>query len=105
WPAVYAVAAGTYLVMMLAMLLMPEPVRESAPRLALGRFSFNAWFARDVAAPFAEFFQRCGLQLGIAILLFLGTFRFGEAILGDMSLVFYREIGFTTEQIAFYNRF
>ena len=105
WPAVYAVAAATYVALTFAVLLMPEPARDPVPRARTDKLSLRGWFARDVAAPFAEFFQRCGLQLGIAILLFLCTFRFGEAILGDMSLVFYRELGFTTEQLAFYNRF
>lgn len=105
WPEVYSVAAATYLGLIALVALMPEPVREPAVMARPQGFVFKGWFARDVAAPFTEFFKRCGLQLGVAILLFLVTFRFGEAILGDMSLVFYREIGFTTEQIAFYNRF
>jgi len=29
----------------------------------------------------------------------------GEAFVGRMSLIFYKEIGFTTEQIGFYNKF
>ncbi len=105
WPAVYTVAAVTYVALTFAVLLMPEPAREPAAVARSDSRSLTGWFQRDVAAPFTDFFKRCGLQLGIAILLFLCTFRFGEAILGDMSLVFYRELGFTTEQLAFYNRF
>jgi PAT family beta-lactamase induction signal transducer AmpG len=105
WPAVYTVAAVTYVVLTAIVLLMPEPARDPAAVARSERRSMSGWFQRDVAAPFTEFFKRCGLKLGIAILLFLCTFRFGEAILGDMSLVFYRELGFTTEQLAFYNRF
>jgi len=36
---------------------------------------------------------------------FLFSFRLGEAMLGRMSLVFYVELGFTTEQIALYSKF
>lgn len=105
WPAVYSVAAATYIGLIFLVALMPEPARTPAAVPRAKSVSFGDWFERDVAAPFIEFFKRCGVQLGVAILLFLVTFRFGEAILGDMSLVFYRELGFTTEQIAFYNRF
>ncbi|MDY6983332.1 MAG: MFS transporter, partial [Pseudomonadota bacterium] len=101
----YSVAAATYIGLIFVVALMPEPARTPAAVPRAESVSFKAWFARDVAAPFTEFFKRCGVQLGVAILLFLVTFRFGEAILGDMSLVFYRELGFTTEEIAFYNRF
>jgi MFS transporter, PAT family, beta-lactamase induction signal transducer AmpG len=105
WPEVYSVAAIVYVGLTFIAALMPEPARDPAAVARSESRSLTGWFQRDVAAPFTDFFKRCGLQLGVAILLFLCTFRFGEAILGDMSLVFYRELGFTTEQLAFYNRF
>jgi MFS transporter, PAT family, beta-lactamase induction signal transducer AmpG len=105
WPEVYNVAAGTFIVLMLFVVMMPEPARDPRASATPQAFNWDGWFRRDIAAPFVEFFQRCGYQLGFAILGFLLLFRFGEAILGDMSLVFYTEIGFTTEQLAFYNRF
>jgi PAT family beta-lactamase induction signal transducer AmpG len=52
-----------------------------------------------------EFFRRCGFKLALSILLFLVVFRLGEAMLGRMSLVFYVELGFTTDQISFYQKF
>ncbi len=104
WPAIYALAGVTYIALMFAVTLMPEAAR--APVAAIpGPFSWSAWYKREIAAPFIEFFQRCGVQLAVAILLFLWSFRLGEAILGDMSLIFYRELGFTDGEIAFYNRF
>jgi PAT family beta-lactamase induction signal transducer AmpG len=104
WPYVYGLAAAIYVALMVAVAFMPEPLRAPVVPVT-GRFSLSVWFAREIAAPFAEFFKRCGLQLAIAILLFLWSFRLGEAILGDMSLLFYRELGFTTGEIAFYSRF
>jgi PAT family beta-lactamase induction signal transducer AmpG len=58
-----------------------------------------------VVIPFGDFFQRCGLKFGFALLLFLLIFRIGEAMLGRMSIIFYPELGFSTDEIALYSRF
>ena len=58
-----------------------------------------------VLVPYKEFFDRCGLKLASSVLLFLLFFRLGEAMLGRMSIVFYGEIGFSVDQISFYQKF
>ncbi len=63
------------------------------------------WLRKTVIEPFGEFFQRCGLPLAVGILLFLFSFRLGEAMLGRMSLVFYVELGFSNDEIALYRNF
>ncbi len=109
WPQVYVVLALVYAVLMVLVTLSPEPPQERAPAMRLPgkleRLSFAKWFSQYIAAPFVEFFARCGTRLALAILLFLFTFKIGEAILGRMSLVFYGELGFTTEEIALYSKF
>jgi len=67
--------------------------------------SLRSWFGKFVLGPFKEFFQRCGLQLAVSVLMLLMVFRLGEAMLGRMSLVFYVEVGFTTDEISFYQKF
>jgi PAT family beta-lactamase induction signal transducer AmpG len=64
----------------------------------------GAWLAVTVVEPFREYFRRTGLQLGWCVLLFLFTFKLGEAFLGRMAIVFYKEIGFTDTQIAQYSK-
>jgi PAT family beta-lactamase induction signal transducer AmpG len=109
WPQVYLVLAGVYAVLMVLITLSPEPPQENELAIALSgkleRLSFANWFNQYIAAPFIEFFTRCGTRLAVAILLFLFCFRIGEAMLGRMSLVFYVELGFTTEDIALYQKF
>jgi MFS transporter, PAT family, beta-lactamase induction signal transducer AmpG len=120
WPAVYQVLALVYLVIMALVMLIPEPVIEEADReaeqAALAPFTrtgqrsgvfarLQHWFGTFIAGPFREFFNRCGFKLAFSILLLLLVFRLGEAMLGKMSLVFYVEIGFTTDQISFYSKF
>jgi len=45
-----------------------------------------------------------GLKLGVSVLLFLFLFKLGEAFLGRMAIVFYKEVGFTDTQIAQYSK-
>jgi len=106
WPDVYRLLILFMLALMLIVVLAP-PTREEGrdgdtPRLATMRPGQAGWLRESVIDPFAEFFQRCGPQLAVGILLFLFSFRLGEAMLGRMSLVFYVELGFSNDQIALY---
>ena len=108
WPMVYRSMLGLYVLLILLAMVTPRPVSEgTASMLDDGDRSLSLadWLTRFVVNPFSEFFQRCGPQLAISILLLLVVFRLGEAMLGRMSLVFYVEIGFTRDQIGFYQQF
>jgi PAT family beta-lactamase induction signal transducer AmpG len=54
--------------------------------------------------PFREFFSRNGVKLALSILAFIFLFKLGEAFLGRMSIVFYKEIGFSNSEIGFYSK-
>lgn len=103
WPAVYRILALVCALLALAALLTPAP-EEAAPPEPRSPGA-GALLSRWAIEPFREFFRRCGPQLALAVLLLLLVFRLGEAMLGRMSLVFYVEIGFTTDQIGFYQKF
>lgn len=60
--------------------------------------------ADTVISPFSDFFKRSGLKLGIALLLFVLTFKIGEAFLGKMALNFYHEVGYSDEEIGQYSK-
>jgi PAT family beta-lactamase induction signal transducer AmpG len=57
-----------------------------------------------VVEPFAEFFRRNGMTLALLLISFVFVFKLGEAFLGRMSIQFYREVGFSNEQIAEYSK-
>jgi len=57
-----------------------------------------------IIAPLADFFRRNGLQLALGILLFALLFKVGEAFLGRMSIVFYKEVGFSDAEIGTYSK-
>ena len=63
-----------------------------------------AWLATTVVEPLAEFFRRNGIKLALSILAFIFLFKIGEAFLGRMSIVFYKEIGFTNTEIGTYSK-
>ncbi len=63
-----------------------------------------AWLLTTLVAPIQEFFDRNGFKLAFSILLFIFLFKLGEAYLGRMSIVFYREIGFSNSDIAYYSK-
>ncbi|RJX71761.1 MFS transporter [Vibrio sinensis] len=63
-----------------------------------------AWLSVTVIEPFLDFFKRNGVQVAVTLLLFVFLFKIGEAFLGRMSITFYKEIGFSNEQIGHYSK-
>ncbi len=108
WAIVYRCLVLLYVLLIALVLLTPQPVSEHGddPEIeSTSQHTAREWVLKFVVAPFKEFFTRCGFKLAFSILLLLMVFRLGEAMLGRMSLVFYVELGFTTDQISFYQKF
>ena len=63
-----------------------------------------AWLTGTVTGPVISFFKKNGFNIAIAILGFVFLFKIGEAFLGRMSVIFYKEIGFTKSDIALYSK-
>ena len=73
----------------------------------IGSNSFSqiaAWFIGTVLNPLLSFFKKNGLSIGLGILTFIFLFKIGEAFLGRMSIVFYKEMGFSKGDIALYSK-
>lgn len=62
------------------------------------------WFASTVVSPLTSFFRKNGVAIGIALLSFIFLFKIGEAFMGKMSVVFYKELGFSKSDIALYSK-
>ena len=62
------------------------------------------WFYSTVINPLLSFFKKNTFKVAFAILGFIFLFKIGEAFLGRMSLVFYKEIGFSKTDIALYSK-
>jgi MFS transporter, PAT family, beta-lactamase induction signal transducer AmpG len=112
WQFAYQLLAVAVLVGMIAILLAPEPERRAvaildarqqqlaerwASRFGVRSAAMLAFLHVAVVLPFVEFLRRHGAWL---ILLFVFIFKLGDAMLGRMSGVFYRELGFSLSEIA-----
>jgi PAT family beta-lactamase induction signal transducer AmpG len=114
WPTVYLGMAGLVGVGMVTVLLSREPEAAASPegarllaeadawlakRPGLGRRQreLAAWVYGAVIAPFRQFMTRGHWPL---ILLFIATYKLGDAYLNQMAMTFYLQTGFTRTQVA-----
>ena len=65
---------------------------------------FLTWIGGTISGPIISFFKKNGFSLALGILGFVFLFKVGEAFLGRMSIIFYKEIGFTKSDIAIYSK-
>ena len=63
-----------------------------------------AWISGTLGGPVISFFKKNGFSIALSILGFVFLFKIGEAFLGRMSVVFYKEIGFSKGDIAIYSK-
>ena len=119
WNRIYVLLAAMWIPMMITVLVAREGKQRRerfaeaearyekalAANVAPGPWTrFTAWMGATVVEPIREFFDRTGMKLGLSVLLFLLLFKLGEAFLGRMAIVFYKEVGFTDTQIATYSK-
>ena len=65
---------------------------------------FVSWLSSTISGPIISFFKKNGFSIAISILAFVFLFKVGEAFLGRMSIIFYKEIGFSKTDIAIYSK-
>ena len=65
---------------------------------------FLAWVGGTISGPIISFFKKNGFTIALSILGFVFLFKVGEAFLGRMSIIFYKEIGFSKSDIAIYSK-
>lgn len=112
WSAVYLGLALLLTMLALGTLWVREPEsnRDLLQQKAAERYQNSQshpallWLQVTVMEPFAEFIRRNGLKVSVLLILFILTFKLGESFLGRMSIQFYREVGFSNEQIAEYSK-
>jgi PAT family beta-lactamase induction signal transducer AmpG len=66
--------------------------------------NFMTWISSTLGGPIISFFKKNGFSVAVGILSFIFLFKIGEAFLGRMSIVFYKEIGFSKSDIAIYSK-
>ena len=63
-----------------------------------------SWIGGTISGPIISFFKKNGFSIAMGILGFVFLFKVGEAFLGRMSIIFYKEIGFSKSDIAIYSK-
>ncbi|WP_109440871.1 AmpG family muropeptide MFS transporter [Acinetobacter haemolyticus] len=56
-------------------------------------------------APLLDFFKRYGIKVALAILLLIGFYRISDVVAGVMANLFYLDLNFDKEEIAWFNKF
>ena len=118
WQLTFLLLCGIIVLCNIALLFIPEA--SSSLRLqaqqeaqkAIGQHigsgnpvsNLLSWLTSTVFGPLVSFFQKNGVSIGIAILSFLLLFKIGEAFMGKMSIIFYKEVGFSKSDIAIYSK-
>ncbi|HCV20104.1 MAG TPA: MFS transporter, partial [Gammaproteobacteria bacterium] len=118
WQVTFLVLGIVIIACNIGLMFVPEP--QSAGRIAAqarteeliasklgisGVFAqAGAWLVGTVVGPLMSFFRRNGLAIALAVLGFIFLFKIGEAFLGRMSIIFYKEIGFSKSDIALYSK-
>lgn len=107
WQHVYLCLCLFVIAGLLFVLAIDDPEENTQPtdqRRDQAGFYQPSWLFDTLIKPIVDFFQRNGLVVASAILLFIFAFKIGEAFLGRMSIVFYKEIGFSNTDIALYSK-
>jgi PAT family beta-lactamase induction signal transducer AmpG len=115
WLAAYFVMAALMAIGMVTVLFSPEPrttvspdtvarEHDAARRLASGGLPSSlarllGWFYSAVASPFIDFVLRYRWQ-AVLLLALIATYRVSDIVLGVMSNPFYRDMGFTKDEVA-----
>lgn len=117
WQTSYLIMAGLMSVGILTTLFSREPEVDTraadATELALKQ-RLSATYPRIIAAgmswvytasilPFIDFFKRYG-RSAILILLLISCYRISDIVMGIMANVFYVDMGFTKEEIAYLSK-
>lgn len=110
WPDIYLLLGVIMAFLALATWFANEPavnreaLLEQVTDVNANNSAVINWVRTTLITPFSEFFNRNGFKLAASFLLFIFLFKIGEAFLGRMSIVFYKEVGFSNSDIATYSK-
>ena len=118
WQATFLVLGAIIILMNIGLMFVDEPIETNrqakqketdeiiARKIGSRNFitKFFVYITGTIGGPVISFFKKNGFAIAVGILGFVFLFKVGEAFLGRMSIVFYKEIGFSKGQIAIYSK-
>ena len=91
WSVVYLFMAALMLVGLVSTFFAPEPTKPVHTPESL---------VDAIVLPFIDFFQSHGVSLGVVSLLFITLYKFGDAMLNNMSTPFLLQTGFSQTDLG-----
>lgn len=91
WSVVYLFMAALMLVGLVSTFFAPEPTKPVHTPESL---------VDAIVLPFTDFFQSHGISLGVVSLLFITLYKFGDAMLNNMSTPFLLQTGFSQTDLG-----
>jgi PAT family beta-lactamase induction signal transducer AmpG len=118
WQVSFVILSGIITLCCIALLFIPEKNSEEkiksqniSDQKLIDKIGVSnvftkvfSWLYGTVINPLLSFFKKNTIKVALAILGFIFLFKIGEAFLGRMSLVFYKEVGFSKTDIALYSK-
>jgi len=118
WQISFLILSGIISLCSVGLLFIPEKnskekinYQNIADQKILDKIGFSniftksfAWLYGAIINPLLSFFKKNTINVALSILGFIFLFKIGEAFLGRMSIVFYKEIGFSKTDIALYSK-
>ena len=118
WQATFIVMGVVVILMNIALMFVHENInterilsQKKTDEIIKNKFGNNnfltkilSWLSGTIGGPVISFFKKNGFSIAMGILGFVFLFKIGEAFLGRMSIVFYKELGFSKSDIAIYSK-
>ena len=118
WQATFLILGIIIILMNVGLMFVNEPIennrkakQKETDKIIFVKFSRNNFITKcfiymmeTIGSPIFSFFKKNGFTIAFGILGFLFLFKIGEAFLGRMSIIFYKEIGFSKGDIAIYSK-
>ena len=118
WQTTFLVLSLLIILMNIGLMFVHEPIetdrqakQRETDKLIEGKLgssnaitNFIAYITGTIGGPIISFFKKNGIAIAAGILGFVFLFKIGEAFMGRMSIVFYKEVGFSKGQIAIYSK-
>ena len=118
WQSTFLILGIVVILMNIGLMFVHEPIsndkkikQEKTDQLIQNKLGSQniltkliAWISGTLGGPIISFFKKNGFSIAIGILGFVFLFKIGEAFLGRMSIIFYKEIGFSKADIAVYSK-
>ena len=118
WQLTFLLLGSIIILMSIGLMFVSEPIKndrqkkqKQTDKIIMEKLGSNNLFSNffayiigTIIGPIISFFRRNGFTIAVGILSFIFLFKIGEAFLGRMSIVFYKEIGFSKSEIAIYSK-